>query len=195
MATRCIYAKANSYNPGFNDTPRPIGQPSVMTSGTVHPDRSSFTRSINHPDQHKYVHGYSRKSHADTRLGYHYYDGRPGGGSYFDSYYLDPMIYADSYVYTNPKQNNGCTYPKVQPYGISSSDLFKMCTRTKSTNQDIIKNNVQSTTNSEKLSSDDLKNTYIVKNNNMSDTSYYNLGSCLCTILIIAFVYLIFRRR
>ena len=197
MNTRCIYAKANSYNPGFDTTPRPIGQPSVMTSGTVHPDRSSFTRSINHSDKHAYVHGYSRRAHADTRKKkYYYYDGRPGGGSYFDSYHLDPFIYADSYVYTNPERYNDCTYPiQTIPYGLSSSNLWQVCSRTNSNQPSTSKVNIQPTPNSENRSFDNLKNEYVVRNNNMSNTSYYNLGSCLCIILIIAFLYLIFRRK
>lgn len=208
MATRCIYAKANSYNPGFDTTPRPIGpsaklednplgQPSVMNSGTVHPNRSSFTRSINHPDQHAYVHGYSRRAHADTqKKKYYYYDGRPGGGSYFDSYYLDPFIYADSYVYTNPTRYNDCTYPiQTTPYGLSSSSLSPVCGSRNGNQPSTTKVNIQPTTNSKNYSFENLKNEYLVRNNNMSNTSYYNLGSCLCIILIIAFLYLIFRRR
>ena len=173
--TPFIYIKANSYNPGFDDTPRPIGQPSVLASGPIIPDRTAFTRSINTADRHAYVHGYSRKTHHDMRKGkHHYYDGRPGGGSYFNSYYLDPYIYADSYVYSNPTQ-----YNYLYPEQYKDACQRQVIVRSKSTSQN--------------SSSENSKNKYM-KKDNMSDASYYNLVGLLCIILTIFFLYAVLRR-
>jgi hypothetical protein len=88
-----------------DSNPRPIGQPSVLTHGPQAPNRSTRTPSPSHQDEHSYTYGYPRRSHHEMRSGHHYYDGRPGGGSYFDSYYLDPFIYSDSYIYNDPYYN------------------------------------------------------------------------------------------
>lgn len=71
----------------YTDPVRPMGQPSVTTSGTVQ------------PDQRVYAYSYPQRTQQyDERQSA--YAGRtegPRGGNYTNNYYLDPAIYPAQY--------------------------------------------------------------------------------------------------
>ena len=130
-------------------------------------------------DGSSYVYGYPKRSHHKMMQGHHYYDGRPGGGSYTDSYYLDPYIYSDSYVHTKPclgPSDFSCKKPIIYSYPYEDSMQPSIVVKSKNTSS-----NNTSTSKS--------------TSNHYTNYKYINhIGIFLIVLFIATLLYLIFKK-